>query len=59
MGKKSLEERVTEEAGFLCSAIKAEEGMSHPEGWANCSSEQNKTKTKTGKGNRTMQREKY
>ncbi|KFQ39423.1 Cytochrome P450 2D3, partial [Mesitornis unicolor] len=26
MGKKSLEERVTEEAGFLCSAIKAEEG---------------------------------
>eukprot|EP00075_Anas_platyrhynchos_P000708 XP_005012266.1 cytochrome P450 2D17 [Anas platyrhynchos] len=26
MGKKSLEEQVTEEAGFLCSAIKAEEG---------------------------------
>ncbi|XP_016159897.1 PREDICTED: cytochrome P450 2D14 [Ficedula albicollis] len=26
MGKKSLEERVVEEAGFLCSAIKSEEG---------------------------------
>ncbi|NXQ92211.1 CP2D3 protein, partial [Nyctibius grandis] len=26
MGKKSLEERVTEEAGFLCSAINSEEG---------------------------------
>ncbi|NXH32351.1 CP2D3 protein, partial [Myiagra hebetior] len=28
MGKKSLEERVVEEAGFLCSAIKSEEGKS-------------------------------
>ncbi|NXK09924.1 CP2DK protein, partial [Herpetotheres cachinnans] len=28
MGKKSLEERVTEEAGFLCSAVNSEEG--HP-----------------------------
>ncbi|NXP25609.1 CP2DH protein, partial [Scytalopus superciliaris] len=28
MGKKSLEERVVEEAGFLCSAIKSEEGRS-------------------------------
>ncbi|NWW53517.1 CP2DH protein, partial [Pedionomus torquatus] len=28
MGKKSLEERVAEEAGFLCSAIKAEKGRS-------------------------------
>ncbi|XP_005441403.3 cytochrome P450 2D17 [Falco rusticolus] len=26
MGKKSLEERVTEEAGFLCSAVESEEG---------------------------------
>ncbi|XP_076192751.1 cytochrome P450 2D6 isoform X2 [Aptenodytes patagonicus] len=26
MGKKSLEERVTEEAGFLCSAVNSEEG---------------------------------
>ncbi|KFW93666.1 Cytochrome P450 2D17, partial [Phalacrocorax carbo] len=26
MGKKSLEERVTEEVGFLCSAVNAEEG---------------------------------
>ncbi|KFZ60310.1 Cytochrome P450 2D17, partial [Antrostomus carolinensis] len=26
MGKKSLEERVTEEAGFLCSAINSQEG---------------------------------
>ncbi|XP_069710454.1 cytochrome P450 2D17-like [Phaenicophaeus curvirostris] len=26
MGKKSLEERVVEEAGFLCSAVNAEEG---------------------------------
>ncbi|NWI68606.1 CP2DH protein, partial [Todus mexicanus] len=26
MGKKSLEERVAEEAGFLCSAVKSEEG---------------------------------
>lgn len=33
MGKKSLEERVTEEAGFLCSAVNSEEGLSHPEGW--------------------------
>lgn len=30
MGKKSLEERVTEEAGFLCAAINSE-GLSHPE----------------------------
>ncbi|NXI89255.1 CP2D3 protein, partial [Rhipidura dahli] len=28
MGKKSLEERVVEEAGFLCSAIKSEKGKS-------------------------------
>ncbi|KAM7023457.1 cytochrome P450 2D17-like isoform 2-T2 [Passerculus sandwichensis] len=28
MGKKSLEERVVEEAGFLCSEIKSEEGKS-------------------------------
>ncbi|NWI51924.1 CP2DH protein, partial [Calyptomena viridis] len=28
MGKKSLEERVVEEAGFLCSAIKSKEGHS-------------------------------
>ncbi|NXS18454.1 CP2DR protein, partial [Mystacornis crossleyi] len=28
MGKKSLEERVIEEAGFLCSAVKSEEGKS-------------------------------
>ncbi|NXO17456.1 CP2DR protein, partial [Oriolus oriolus] len=28
MGKKSLEERVGDEAGFLCSAIKSEEGKS-------------------------------
>ncbi|NXA62053.1 CP2D3 protein, partial [Mohoua ochrocephala] len=28
MGKTSLEERVVEEAGFLCSAIKSEEGKS-------------------------------
>ncbi|NXJ79117.1 CP2DK protein, partial [Trogon melanurus] len=31
MGKKSLEERVVEEAGFLCSAINSVEGLScHP-----------------------------
>lgn len=35
MGKKSLEERVMEEAGFLCSAVSSEEGLSHPEGWGN------------------------
>lgn len=35
MGKKSLEERVVEEAGFLCSAIKSEEGLWHPQGWRN------------------------
>lgn len=28
MGKKSLEERVTEEAGFLCSAFESEQGCS-------------------------------
>ncbi|NXB07328.1 CP2D3 protein, partial [Cnemophilus loriae] len=28
MGKKSLEERVVEEAGFLCSAVKSKEGKS-------------------------------
>ncbi|XP_064512816.1 cytochrome P450 2D17 [Pseudopipra pipra] len=28
MGKKSLEERVVEEAGFLCSALKSKEGRS-------------------------------
>ncbi|NXY20437.1 CP2DH protein, partial [Atrichornis clamosus] len=28
MGKKSLEDRVVEEAGFLCSAVKSEEGNS-------------------------------
>ncbi|NXG13145.1 CP2DH protein, partial [Grallaria varia] len=28
MGKKSLEERVVEEAGFLCSAVKSKEGRS-------------------------------
>lgn len=46
MGKKSLEERVKEEAGFLCSAISSEEGWSHPEGREN-----------QRKGNRVMQRE--
>ena len=35
MGKKSLEERVTEEAGFLCSAVNSKEGLSHPEVWGN------------------------
>uniref|UniRef100_A0A8C9FKX6 Cytochrome P450 n=1 Tax=Pavo cristatus TaxID=9049 RepID=A0A8C9FKX6_PAVCR len=33
MGKKSLEERVIEEAGFLCSAINSEGGLSHATGW--------------------------
>lgn len=36
MGKKSLEERVTEEAGFLCSAISSEGGLSHAAGWRKC-----------------------
>lgn len=35
MGKKSLEERVTEEVGFLCSAVNSERGLSHLEGWGN------------------------
>lgn len=33
MGKKSLEHRVTEEAGFLCSAISSEKGLWHPGRW--------------------------
>uniref|UniRef100_A0A8C4VHQ4 Uncharacterized protein n=1 Tax=Gopherus evgoodei TaxID=1825980 RepID=A0A8C4VHQ4_9SAUR len=33
MGKRSLEQRVTEEAGFLCSAICSEKGLWHQGRW--------------------------